>query len=155
MRANAARALGAAEDAAALDALAARAATDTDARVRVSAIRALAQLKDRARRRAAPQARRGAFRHLQGRENEHGAARPPELNELLEIAAALGRLLPNTNDERALSWLRQLREAERRRARGRDRLRARRAAQYLRERPSRGLRHGRRARARHERRTWQ
>ncbi|MCA1850759.1 MAG: peptidylprolyl isomerase, partial [Acidobacteria bacterium] len=39
-------------------------------------------------------------------------ARPRETNELLEIAAGLGRLLANTSDERAVVWLRAFRETE-------------------------------------------
>jgi cyclophilin family peptidyl-prolyl cis-trans isomerase/HEAT repeat protein len=109
-RANAARALGAAEDAAASDALLARAATDADSRVRVSAVRALAQLKDA--RAAAPLVKRGAelFAAYKASKTSAGV-NPPEVNELLEIATTLGRLLPNTNDEHAVGLLRQLREA--------------------------------------------
>ena len=111
VRANAARALGAAEDTASLDALAARAAGDTDARVRVSSIRALAQLKNA--RAADALLKRGEELFLIYKAAKTSAdARPAELNELLEIAAALARLIPNTNHERALAWLRQLRESE-------------------------------------------
>ena len=39
-------------------------------------------------------------------------AHPAETNELLEIAASLGRADANTGDERAVSWLRSFRETE-------------------------------------------
>ena len=39
-------------------------------------------------------------------------AHPAETNELLEIAASLGRAAANTGDERAVSWLRSFRETE-------------------------------------------
>ena len=107
-RANAARALGAAEDAAAFDALVTRATTDTDVRVRVSSIRALAQLKNA--RAAEPLVKRGEelfASYKTARANP--AANPAEVNELLEIATALGRVLPNANDERAVGFLRSLR----------------------------------------------
>lgn len=107
-RANAARVLGGAEDASSLDSLAARALTDTDSRVRVSAVRALAQLKNP--RAGEPLVRRGeellaAYKTARA----GGALNPPEVNELLEIATALGRVLPNTNDEHAIALLRQMR----------------------------------------------
>jgi cyclophilin family peptidyl-prolyl cis-trans isomerase/HEAT repeat protein len=109
-RANAARVLGVAEDAAAFDLLAQHAATDADLRVRVSAVRALAQLNDK--RAADPLVRRGgelfaAYKSA----SVGGAANPPEVNELLEVATALGRVLQNSNDERAVTLLRALRDA--------------------------------------------
>ena len=64
------------------------------------------------------------------------AAHPQETSELLEIAAALGRLLVNTNDERAVAWLRAFREAEGWSAPEVEVALARVVpAQYLRERP--------------------
>jgi cyclophilin family peptidyl-prolyl cis-trans isomerase/HEAT repeat protein len=108
-RANAARALGAAEDTAAFDALAARAATDTDARVRVSAVRALAQLKEA--RAAEPLIKRGGELFATYKSSKAGGvASPPEVNELLELATAIGRVLQNTNDERAIKLLRGMRD---------------------------------------------
>jgi cyclophilin family peptidyl-prolyl cis-trans isomerase/HEAT repeat protein len=109
-RANAARVLGAAEDAAAFDVLARQAATDVDQRVRVSAVRALAQLKDG--RAADPLVRRGgelfaAYKSA----SVGGAANPPEVNELLEVSTALGRVRQNSNDERTLTLLRAVRDA--------------------------------------------
>jgi cyclophilin family peptidyl-prolyl cis-trans isomerase/HEAT repeat protein len=111
VRANAARALGAAEDAASLDELAARVGKDADERVRVSAIRSLASLKDA--RAALPLLQRAAvlmpgYRAAKTSVNAH----PREMSELLEIATSLGGVLANTNDERAVEWLRSLRETE-------------------------------------------
>jgi cyclophilin family peptidyl-prolyl cis-trans isomerase/HEAT repeat protein len=111
VRANAARALGTAEDAGAIDQLSARAVNDSDERVRVSAIRALGSLKDA--RAAAPLLQRAAAlmpAHRAAKVN--AGAHPSENNELFEIATSLGRLLANTNDERAVAWLRTLREME-------------------------------------------
>jgi cyclophilin family peptidyl-prolyl cis-trans isomerase/HEAT repeat protein len=111
VRANAARALGAAEDAASFDQLAARVGKDSDERVRVSAIRSLGSLKDG--RAAAPLLERAValmpgYRAAKTSVNAH----PRETSELLEIATSLGRVLANTNDERAVEWLRSLRETE-------------------------------------------
>ncbi|MDT5159026.1 MAG: hypothetical protein QOH51_3383 [Acidobacteriota bacterium] len=108
-RANAARALGAAEDAASFDVIAAHASTDTDARVRVSAVRALSQLKDE--RAAGAVVKRGGELFVAYKSARAGGdARASEVNELLEIATALGRVLQNSNDERAVTLLRALRE---------------------------------------------
>jgi len=135
VRSNAARALGAAEDVESLDALAARATTDTDQRVRVSAVRALAQLKDT--RSVEPLIKRAETLFVPYRAAKTSAeARPPETNELLEIAAALGRLPPPAGNERSLAWLRQFREAENYSAPEVEAALARvSAAQYLREPP--------------------
>jgi cyclophilin family peptidyl-prolyl cis-trans isomerase/HEAT repeat protein len=135
VRANAARALGASEDAASFDALAARATSDTDERVRVSAIRALASLKDA--RASASLLERGKLLLAAHRDAKtKGTARPSQVNELLEIATALGRVLANTNDETALAWLREFRDAEEYGAPEVEMAFARIApAQYLRERP--------------------
>jgi cyclophilin family peptidyl-prolyl cis-trans isomerase/HEAT repeat protein len=111
VRANAARALGAAENQTAFEALLNRSVNDTDERVRVSAIRALAALKDA--RAAGPLLQRAAAltaSYLAAKTSN--VARPPELGELLEIATALSRVLPNTGDARAVAWLRELRAAD-------------------------------------------
>ncbi|MCA1620169.1 MAG: peptidylprolyl isomerase [Acidobacteria bacterium] len=109
-RANAARVVGAAEDAAGYDALVARASTDADSRVRVSAVRALAQLKDA--RAADPLVRRGGELFAAYKSARvGGAAGPPEVNEMLEVATALGRVLQNSYDERAVTLLRAMRDA--------------------------------------------
>ncbi|MFL6333985.1 MAG: peptidylprolyl isomerase [Pyrinomonadaceae bacterium] len=109
-RANAARALGAAEDAGAFEVLAQHAATDADERVRVSAVRALAQIKEP--RAADPLVRRGGELFASYKSARvGGAVNPPEVNELLEVATAMGHVLANSNDERALTLLRAAREA--------------------------------------------
>src|SRR5215212_9657165 len=101
-RANAARALGAAEDAGALEVLAQHAVTDSDERVRVSAVRALALIKEP--RAADPLVRRGGELFAAYKSARVGAAAsPPEVNELLEVATSMGRVLANSNDERALT----------------------------------------------------
>ncbi len=111
VRANAARALGAAENQTAFEALLNRSINDADERVRVSSIRALAALKDA--RAAGPLLQRAAAltaSYLAAKTSN--VAHPPELGELLEIATALSRVLPNTGDARAVAWLRELRAAD-------------------------------------------
>ncbi len=105
VRANAARVLGATEEKSAFNSLLDAALHDQDLRVRVSAIRALASLKD-----ASATARlieRGDV--LLPSAKAPTKAVPVEANELLEIATTLGRLRQNTDDERTVLWLRQLR----------------------------------------------
>ncbi len=100
-RANAARALGAAEDANAFNLLLESATSDEDSRVRVSAIRSLANLKNS----------KAADRLLERGENllidykKSKFANPSEKNELLEIATTLGRLLPNSDNEKSVKFL--------------------------------------------------
>lgn len=91
-RANAARVLGATEEAAAFEALSNRAINDPDARVRVSAIRALVTLKN-------PKA-------LETLLNVGPVGLPGvSAAEVLELASAIGRLAQGTANERALLWL--------------------------------------------------
>jgi cyclophilin family peptidyl-prolyl cis-trans isomerase/HEAT repeat protein len=97
VRSNAARVLGATEEKSAFDKLLVS-ATDKDSRVRVSAIRALASLKDS--RAAEVLLKRGEANTDLKREGV-----PSELNEVLEIVTALGRLLAGTGNEAALDWL--------------------------------------------------
>jgi cyclophilin family peptidyl-prolyl cis-trans isomerase/HEAT repeat protein len=104
VRANAARLLGIAEDKQSVDALLARVTDDKDSPVRVNAIRALAAVKDP--RAAEPLLARGKFLAQQGLAN-----RPAELNEILEIATTLGRLLAQKDDQEAITWLRKINEA--------------------------------------------
>ncbi|MFN2455768.1 MAG: peptidylprolyl isomerase [Pyrinomonadaceae bacterium] len=112
VRANAARALGAAEDRASFDALVNRSVNDADERVRVSAIRALGSLKDaRAATALIPRAE-SLFALYRTARVTDAAAHPSVANELLEIAATLGRVLASTNDARAVTLLRGMREAE-------------------------------------------
>jgi cyclophilin family peptidyl-prolyl cis-trans isomerase/HEAT repeat protein len=107
VRANAARVLGATEDKAGFDALLDRAIKDEDLRVRVSAIRALGALKDA--RAATPLLARGErlFAVYRARRAKR-LARPTEINEILEIATTLGRVLAGTKNESAVDWLRKL-----------------------------------------------
>lgn len=101
-RANAARALGAAEDKDSFDILLKAAAGDKDSRMRVSAVRSLANLKDA---RAADRLLARGETLLAGYKRSRFRV-PAEKNELLEIAAALGRILPNAGNERAANLLR-------------------------------------------------
>jgi cyclophilin family peptidyl-prolyl cis-trans isomerase len=104
VRANAARVLGVTEDKQSFDALVNRTTQDNDARVRVSAIRALASLKDP--RAVEPLSARG---HLLTQ--RPFASRPVELNEILEIATTLGRLLTQKDDQTTITWLRKINES--------------------------------------------
>ena len=103
VRANAARVLGVTEDKQSVDALLARATDDKDSRVRVSAIRALASVKD-------PRAAESLLARGQLLAQRNLAAQPAELNEILEIATTLGRLLAQKEDRNAVNWLRKLNE---------------------------------------------
>ena len=103
VRANAARVLGVSEDKQSVDALLARATDDKDSRVRVSAIRALAAVKD-------PRAAEPLLAHGQLLAQRNLASGPAELNEILEIATTLGRLLAQKDDQAAVAWLRKLNE---------------------------------------------
>ncbi|HSP62221.1 MAG TPA: HEAT repeat domain-containing protein, partial [Pyrinomonadaceae bacterium] len=107
VRANAARALGAAEDKQAFDALLARALNDYDLRVRVSAIRALGSLKDE--RAADPLLAKGEalLKPLSARDHPFIDPR----NELLEIATTLGRITTTVERERIVDFLRSCRPA--------------------------------------------
>jgi cyclophilin family peptidyl-prolyl cis-trans isomerase/HEAT repeat protein len=102
VRATAARILGGSDEKASLNALISLASNDKDVRVRVSAIRSLASLKDP--NASNPLLERG--RSLFSKFNRASG----QLNELLEIAVSLGRLLAGTGDAAAYSWLRQLRD---------------------------------------------
>ncbi|HEX8264890.1 MAG TPA: peptidylprolyl isomerase [Pyrinomonadaceae bacterium] len=110
VRANAARALGAAEDKNALNLLIEAAATDDDLRVRVSAIRSLAALKDKTA--TAPLLARGEKLLADYKKAKTKFSTPAEKNELLEIATSLGRLLQNSNDERAIKFLNEFRDSD-------------------------------------------
>ena len=107
-RANAARAIGAAEDKDSLDELLKAALSDEDSRVRVSAIRSVAALKDKK-----PSEKLIARGNLLLADYKKSRFKTPsEKNELLEIAAALGRILPNSNDQAAVAFLDNLRQAD-------------------------------------------
>lgn len=98
VRANAARVLGAAEDKEAVDLLIKAATNDVDGRVRVSAIRSLALLRDQ--KAAEPLMNRGEVLLEGYKRSKKPSFIPNEHSELLEIAAALGRLLPNSENQR-------------------------------------------------------
>lgn len=102
VRANAARVLGATEDKTAFEGLLDRAVKDPDSRVRMSAIRALGGLKDT--RAGAPFLERGEQLLVAFRD-----PRAEEVNEIVEIATSIGRVLANSKNDRAVRWLRQLR----------------------------------------------
>src|SRR5690606_21960196 len=74
---------------------------DSDARVRVSAIRSLAQLGDA--KAGVPLMERGEAVVVAYKGSKF--AHPIEKSEMLEIATALGRLLPNSDNERAVNLL--------------------------------------------------
>jgi len=105
VRANAARVLGVTEDKGAFVALVNRALRDRDLRVRVSAIRALANLKDA--RAGSRLSNRGDL--LLRLMKMNGGISFRTTNEVLEIAATLGRLLLGTENKDALSFLRRAR----------------------------------------------
>jgi len=107
-RANAARALGAAEDKDSLDLLMKAALSDEDSRVRVSAIRAVGSLKDK--KSAEKLIQRGEILLAQSKRSKF--KNPSEKSELLEIATVLGRLLPNSDDKKAVAFLDNLRQAD-------------------------------------------
>ncbi len=108
VRANAARVLGAAEDKDAFDLLLKTALTDTDSRVRVAAIRAVGSLKDA--RATDKLLERGEKLFADYKKSKF--ANSFEKSELLEIAAALGKTLPNTNNEKAVKFLQIFRTAD-------------------------------------------
>ncbi|MFN2577684.1 MAG: HEAT repeat domain-containing protein [Pyrinomonadaceae bacterium] len=101
VRANAARVIGAAEHKESLEKVLDLVLHDSDLRVRASAIRALASLKDP--RAVEPLTKRGNSLLISA--NQMPAAR----NELLEIATALGRLCPNPSpDAHAVAFIRKM-----------------------------------------------
>lgn len=101
-RANAARVLGATDDKPSLEALLESATRDQDSRVRVSAIRSIAALKT-------PSAARPLLTYGESLTRTDLKDRPAEVNEVLEIATALGRLIPASENQSALNWLRIVR----------------------------------------------
>lgn len=99
VRANAARVLGAAEDKEAVNLLIKAATTDSDSRVRVAAIRSLATLKDA--KAADPLLKRGEDLLAEYAKAKKPNFIPVEQNEFIEVATAIGRILANTDNERA------------------------------------------------------
>lgn len=108
VRANAARVLGAAEDKEAIPLLLDYAVNGDDLRVRVACVRSLAGLKD-ATIADELTARGQALLALRGKSK---FLRPVENSELLEIATAIGRLIPGTENEKAVRFFRQLRAVD-------------------------------------------
>jgi len=106
VRAKAAQVLGATEDKEAFNGLLDRALKDQDSRVRVSAIRSLGALKDA---RAAKPLLADDNMILNVEEREQGPSLPNEVNELLEIATTIGRVLPASRNADAVNFLRRLR----------------------------------------------
>jgi cyclophilin family peptidyl-prolyl cis-trans isomerase/HEAT repeat protein len=98
VRANAARVLGATEDKTSFDALLDRALNDKDSRVRVSSIRSLGSLKDQ--RALEPLLKRAAYLSEPNR-----SSLPPETNEVLELATALGRIGQGLTNPELRTWL--------------------------------------------------
>ena len=105
VRGNAGRVLGATEDKQAFDALLDRALHDEDLRVRVSATRALGSLKDV--RAVEPLVQRGNAL------SKSSSLAEVNRNELLEITATLGRLLPNSLNAHVLAFLRRMHQLTR------------------------------------------
>src|SRR5690349_21575426 len=105
VRANAARILGITEDKQSFDTLVTKSTQDNDARVRVSAIRALGSLKD-------PRAVQPLLARGQLLTQKPLDSRPADLNEILEIATTLGRLLAQKEDQAAITWLRKINESQ-------------------------------------------
>jgi cyclophilin family peptidyl-prolyl cis-trans isomerase/HEAT repeat protein len=118
VRANAARVLGAIEDKQSFDALLARAFSDYDLRVRVSAIRSVGALKDP--RAIEPLLNRG-FELIKANvlaKDRQIVANPSTQNELLEVTAALGRVMPplpgpasTQNEKRVIAFFNESRKS--------------------------------------------
>lgn len=101
IRANAVRLLGAAEDKTAIELLLKAAVSDNDSRVRVSAIRSLGSLKES---KTADKLLDRGDELLAGYKRSK-FSNPIEKNELIEIASVIGRLLPNSDNSRAVTFL--------------------------------------------------
>lgn len=108
-RANAARALGAAEDKDAYDLLLDAAVNGDEQRVRISAIRSLGQIREvKALEQLAEHGNK-----LIAQAKKSKAANPSEKTELLEIATVIGRLVPNSFNDKAVDFLQELRKLDR------------------------------------------
>ncbi len=103
VRANAARSLGAAEDKESFEMLLNAALTDKDSRVRVAAIRSLGNLKDA--KVADKLLERGETLLTEYASSKNALLYPKQKSEILEIAAVLGKILANTDNERAINFL--------------------------------------------------
>ena len=119
-RSNAARALGAGEDKDAFNQLLDAATKDEDSRVRVSAIRSLASLKDA---KAVDKLTERGEILLKEIRIPDGVIVPwygqkprqnqPQRSELIEIATALAKLIPNTDNGKAVDFLNRLGKTDR------------------------------------------
>ncbi len=105
VRANAARLLGAAEDTGAVEILIAAATKDADSRVRVSAIRSLGALK--AVGAADALIKRGGVLMQAYSKSARPNFIPNEHSEFVEIATALGQIIPNTYNDAAANLFRE------------------------------------------------
>jgi cyclophilin family peptidyl-prolyl cis-trans isomerase/HEAT repeat protein len=109
VRANAARVLGAAGDENSLHLILDKAITDKDLRVRINAIRALGGL-DKKKGSAGKLIERAGKLLADYKKSKY--ENPPEENELLTIASALGNILRATDDPAAVKFLEDFRTAE-------------------------------------------
>ncbi|MFN0278729.1 MAG: peptidylprolyl isomerase [Pyrinomonadaceae bacterium] len=103
-RANAARALGAAADGKAFDQLVKSATEDVDSRVRVSAMSALGSLKNAKAADKLTERGEKLLTLYKTSKFDH----PAEKNELIQIVTILGRLIPDTANERTVKFLDEL-----------------------------------------------
>lgn len=110
VRANAARVLGTTEDKDALGLLLKAAITDTDSRVRVSAIRSLANLKETSV--AENLMNRAESLLKNSAPMKTSLEYPKEKSEILEILSTLGRLLANSGNSRAVSLIESFRQMD-------------------------------------------
>lgn len=110
VRANAVRALGAAEDVTRVPFILRLAVEDGDPRVRANAVRALAALGDK--RACAPLRNRLRVLLAKYKTARLRTTRPPQTNELLELSTALGRLSAGEADDETCALLEELQVAE-------------------------------------------
>lgn len=110
VRANSARVLGAAEDKKAANLLLEAATKDKDSRVRVSATRALGSLKDASV--ADDLLNYGDTLLANYKKDQKPNFTPIEKSEILEVATTLSRILPNTNNRKAVEFLQDFRQAD-------------------------------------------
>ncbi|MBK9163354.1 MAG: peptidylprolyl isomerase [Acidobacteria bacterium] len=104
-RANAARLLGAAEDKTAIDLLIKAATSDADSRVRVSAIRSLGALKDP--KAVDPMIAHGTKLLADYKRSLRDGLVPAEHGEFVEVAVALGQMIPGSFNEAALKLFKE------------------------------------------------
>lgn len=107
-RANAARALGVAEGRTSVGILLQAALNDSDSRVRVSAIRSLGSLRDNSIAKDLVERGETLFKDFKA----SSSPTPSEKNELLEVVTALGLLLPQSEDVKALTFMEAFRVAD-------------------------------------------